>query len=107
MPFHVGLLQECIQNAGEMLLKFYLFAVVGVVGALLGAKTIKGSLIMNEHFGRNLLLGVQCLRRLITPVARAEAPPGVGWSRRRRRRRICFCRGDQVFLELVVVVKQT
>jgi len=63
-PSQVSALQDFVQEEGEELLKFYLVGLVGVMCAIRGAETLSGSLFMDQKNGSNVLLGIQCLRKL-------------------------------------------
>lgn len=67
-----GLLKE---EEGEQLLKFCLFALLGIMSGLLGTRSLKGSLFMDEKNGCNVVLGIQCLRQL-----EYASPHAVYWT---------------------------
>jgi len=64
IPSHIWVLQECIAEQGEELLKFYLVALVGIMCGIRGAETLSGSLFMDEKNGRNVMTGIKCLRQM-------------------------------------------
>jgi len=70
-PSHIQTLQQCVQEAGEDLLKFYLFNLVGIMCAIRGAESNDGSLFANQANGTSMLLGIQCLRQLTNATPHA------------------------------------
>merc|ERR1712203_967600 len=67
-PSQVHVLKSCIENegqkAGQRVLKFYLFSLVCTMSGILGAKSLQGSLFMDEANGGNMIWCLQCLQQL-------------------------------------------
>eukprot|EP00931_Biecheleriopsis_adriatica_P057726 TRINITY_DN34267_c0_g1_i1.p1 TRINITY_DN34267_c0_g1~~TRINITY_DN34267_c0_g1_i1.p1 ORF type:complete len:1226 (+),score=202.09 TRINITY_DN34267_c0_g1_i1:54-3731(+) len=78
-PAQVEFLQQYVQAEGESLLKFYIMNLIAIMCAIRGTETLLGSLFMDNHNGKMVLAGVQCLQHLPT----AEAP-AIYWSFIRR-----------------------
>jgi len=64
LPYHVEALDAKMKLEGEMPFKCYLVALVAMMCGLVGTRTMKGSIFMDNNNGRTVLLGIQCLRQV-------------------------------------------
>lgn len=64
LPCQVSELKECVRTEGVSTLKFYLLALVGIMCGIRGTESMESVLFMDEENGRNVLLGIQCLKHL-------------------------------------------
>mmetsp|Transcript_44220 Transcript_44220/g.102143 ORF Transcript_44220/g.102143 Transcript_44220/m.102143 type:complete len:1155 (-) Transcript_44220:77-3541(-) len=75
-PHAVLELQEAMRDEGnDELLKFYLFAVVGIMCGVSGHESLNGSLFMNTERGTNIVRGLQCLQSL-----GSSSPQAIYWT---------------------------